>query len=195
MSIRRPAAPGKSAPEIGRATRLWKNFRKPLAAPRDVSYIPLMSSAAPLLATHIAGIAAGICATAEPRGEPLPAWRVLILALLMRLFPRLRPAAPILAAFDLPTPENRPTYCYDVHGRAPHAAVVALGLVPDWILVGAPGRGMRPTRHPRLPHRPTQPARAPPGCFSAPQPPSPPHGYFITLSYQIPRLAPTSLIP
>jgi hypothetical protein len=142
-----------------------------------------MSFTQPLLAPHIAGIAAGICATAESRGKPLRAWHVLILALLARLFPRLRAPAPILVAFDLPTPENRPLYVYDVYGRAPHAAVVALGLVPDWILVGAPGRGMRPTRHPRLPHRPTQPARAPPGCFSTPQPPSPPHALFITVSY------------
>ncbi len=127
-----------------------------------------MSFTQPLLAPHIAGIAAGLRATAETRGNPLRAWHVLILALLARLFPRRLPPTPLLTALDLPTPENRPAYCYNVYGRAPHAAVVALGLVPDWILVGAPGRGMRPARHTPLHRRPTQPARAPPTKFSAP---------------------------
>lgn len=93
----------------------------------------------------------------------------LLLALLLRLFPRLRPAAIAAAAsglgapaIDLATPCFRPAECFNIYGRAPHAAVVALGLVPDWILVGAPGRGMRLAGRARFRRRPAQAARAPP---------------------------------
>jgi len=106
----------------------------------------------------------------------------LLLALLIRVFPQLRrihlaaPHPAIGAAaqvnpveIDL-APALRPFWRYDIHGCAPHAAVVALGLVPDWILVGSPGRGMRalaPQPRPR-PH--IQPARAPPPTSRTPAP-------------------------
>ncbi len=86
----------------------------------------------------------------------------LLLALLLRLFPRRRPSLHVPAALDLPTPDLRPTRDYNIYGRAPHAAVVALGLVPDWILVGAPGRGMRASAPAPRPQVHAQPARAPP---------------------------------
>jgi hypothetical protein len=50
-------------------------------------------------------------------------------------------------------------------GRAPHAACIEAGLVPDRILPGIRNRGMRPAarRRPRAP-----PARAPPGAHPLP---------------------------
>jgi len=47
-------------------------------------------------------------------------------------------------------------------GRAPHADAIALHRFPDWILPGAPARGMRPTPAPRPPRPRARPARAPP---------------------------------
>jgi hypothetical protein len=113
----------------------------------------------------------------------------LLIALLLRLFPRrswsLRAQAPLdlppfdlppfdLPALDLPAPEIRPAWDYNIYGRAPHAAVVALGLVPDWILVGAPGRGMRAHAPAPPPHRHPQPARAPPRAEFPPRAQKPP---------------------
>jgi|GEM_PF-3548984 len=141
-----------------------------------------MSPTLPHQAPHSPGIAADLRAAARNQDEPVPAWHALILALLVCLFPRLRPCAPILTALDLPTPENRPAHCYDVFGRAPHAAVVALGLVPDWILVGSPGRGMRSGPRARRHPRHALAARAPPAWLSAPQAPTHKRAQFVPLT-------------
>jgi hypothetical protein len=47
-------------------------------------------------------------------------------------------------------------------GRAPHAACIEAGLVPDWILPGMRNRGMRPTAITLRLRRRARPARAPP---------------------------------
>jgi hypothetical protein len=47
-------------------------------------------------------------------------------------------------------------------GRAPHAACVEAGLVPDWILPGIRNRGMRPGAVPVRLRRRARPVRAPP---------------------------------
>jgi hypothetical protein len=51
-----------------------------------------------------------------------------------------------------------------------HAACVALGLVPDWILPGIRNRGMRSKPVLRPPARPRRPARAPPPRATVPHP-------------------------
>ncbi len=92
------------------------------------------------------------------------ALEALILVLLARLFARAAPAwhhAPDdfdedeRAAFFI----IRPTM-----GRAPHAAVVEAGLVPDWVLSGMRNRGLRPAARPVRPRRRSRPARAPPAA-------------------------------
>ncbi len=83
----------------------------------------------------------------------------LILALLARLLARTE------AAWDLPEIHEAddescvPTWF--VMGRAPHAAVVEAGLVPDWIFTSR-NRGMRPNCVPPRPHCAPREARAPP---------------------------------
>jgi hypothetical protein len=86
----------------------------------------------------------------------------LILTLLLRLLTRTE------AAWTLP-PDATDSFEYTPHalvmpaiGRAPHAAVIEAGLVPDWILPGIRNRGMRLARiSPRLRRRAISP-RAPP---------------------------------
>jgi len=53
-------------------------------------------------------------------------------------------------------------------GRAPHAACVEAGLIPDWILPGTRNRGMWPAGAPLLRRRSTCPVRAPPWVASVP---------------------------
>jgi hypothetical protein len=89
--------------------------------------------------------------------------QALLLALLLRLLARTD------AAWDLEPEEwdeadesPRAWIILPTMGRAPHAACIEAGLVPDWILPGIRNRGMRPlAAHPR-PRIITRPARAPP---------------------------------
>ncbi len=53
-------------------------------------------------------------------------------------------------------------------GRAPHAACVEAGLVPDWILPGMRNRGMRAGTVPARVRRRARPARAPPHVRATP---------------------------
>jgi hypothetical protein len=92
---------------------------------------------------------------------------ILILAALLRLPSRLRR---LIARHG----DNLPhSFTAAFAPDAPtHAAVIALGIVPDWILPGIRNRGMRPTPALRPPHRQHRPARAPPERpLSNPSPP------------------------
>lgn len=53
-------------------------------------------------------------------------------------------------------------------GRAPHAACIEAGLVPDWILPGVRNRGMRPAAAAPCQRRRARPVRAPPVPFPLP---------------------------
>lgn len=92
------------------------------------------------------------------------ALEALILVLLARLFARTAPAWHH-APDDVDEDERaaffiiRPTM-----GRAPHAAVVEAGLVPDWVLSGMRNRGLRPAAAAPRPRRRSRPARAPPAA-------------------------------
>ena len=112
--------------------------------------------------------AALVAGAAQPRAHGLVA---LILALILRLF------VGTDAAWDL-SPEDADEYEDDYApwryaegrhalilppmGRAPHAACIEAGLVPDWILPGIRNRGMRPAATPARPRPRTRPVRAPP---------------------------------
>ncbi len=116
----------------------------PPATARAITHVALQGDVVVARARHGAGIAA------------------LILSLLLRLLARTQ------AGWDFP-PQHHDNPAPAPHalamptmGRAPHAAVIEAGLVPDWILPGIRNRGMRPAAPPkRLPRRPP-PARAPP---------------------------------
>ena len=92
----------------------------------------------------------------------------LILTLLLRLLARTE------AAWTLPHDESD-SFEHTPHalimppiGRAPHAAVIEAGLVPDWILPGIRNRGMRPAAIPARLRPRARPARAPPvSCSTA----------------------------
>jgi hypothetical protein len=105
---------------------------------------------------------------AHARPESGAGVAALILALLFRLFGRTEAARIITPA---PTSDATPhphALIIPAIGRAPHAAVIEAGLVPDWILPGIRNRGMRPAKiSPRL-RRNTRPARAPPGATPIP---------------------------
>lgn len=86
--------------------------------------------------------------------------QVLILVLLARLIARAETAwhdSPDNIDDDTSYALVTPTM-----GRAPHAAVVEAGLVPDWVLSGMRNRGLRPAAVPSRPRRRARPARAPP---------------------------------
>jgi hypothetical protein len=114
------------------------------------------------IATAIACLRASLRAdVADARVRLAAGLEALILVLLARLFARTEAAwhespddidddAPVYALF-IPT-----------MGRAPHAAVVEAGLVPDWILSGIRNRGLRPAAAPARPSRRARPVRAPP---------------------------------
>ncbi len=128
---------------------IWKIF---LCAVGDAAYNPEMSlsPATPAIACAVAraNIGAGMAA--------------LILALLVRLLGRTE------AAWTL-FPKATDALEYTPHairmsavGRAPHAACIEAGLVPDWLLPGMRNRGMRPSNAPARLRRRARPARAPP---------------------------------
>jgi len=86
----------------------------------------------------------------------------LILTLLLRLLARTD------AAWDLP-PDHQDDSVPAPHalimptmGRAPPAAAIEAGLVPDWILTGIRNHGMRPAAARQLRRPRPRPARAPP---------------------------------
>ncbi len=54
-------------------------------------------------------------------------------------------------------------------GRAPHAACIEAGLVPDWILPGVRNRGMRPRAMSARHRRSARPVRAPPLACAPPR--------------------------
>jgi len=87
----------------------------------------------------------------------------LILLLLARLFARAE-----AAWHDSPDDidDEAPIYALvtPTVGRAPHAAVVEAGLVPDWVLSGMRNRGLRPAPAAPRPRRRARPARAPPAA-------------------------------
>jgi|GEM_PF-4070543 len=89
--------------------------------------------------------------------------QALILVLLARLFARDAAAWHIsLDALDAGHPAQ-----YNAvmpMGRAPHAAVVEAGLVPDWVLSGMRNRAMRPAAIPARPRPRARLARAPPAA-------------------------------
>ncbi len=123
-----------------------------------------MSCSSPTPALCLRAALQGGIANARPEsGAGIAA---LILALLLRLFGRTEAAwiiAPHARANATPQP-NIFTHALIMPtiGRAPHAAVIEAGLVPDWILPGIRNRGMRPAAIRSRPHRRTRPARAPP---------------------------------
>jgi len=61
-------------------------------------------------------------------------------------------------------------------GRAPHAAAVEAGLVPDWVLSGIRNRGLRPGAVPERPRPRARPARAPPAARVPVRRPTPNRG-------------------
>lgn len=101
----------------------------------------------------------------------------LILALLVRLFGRTGAAWDFSVEYghdDADGAAARPhAIILPAIGRAPHAAWIESGRVPDWILPGIRNRGMRPAAPPAClrPHalrRRALPARAPPGAHPLP---------------------------
>jgi hypothetical protein len=125
----------------------------------------LISSAPP--ATACASLVAlrgdGVVARAL-RGGGLAA---LILVLLARLFGRTEAAwqgFPEEIAAVAPRGIIVPAV-----GRAPHAACIEAGLVPDWILPGIRNRGMRPGAVPARLRRRARPVRAPPLLCAIPR--------------------------
>ncbi len=99
----------------------------------------------------------------------LLAWfEVLVLALLLRLPGPLLAGAGADRARRLLLRRTASLAAALAPDAAPHAAVVALGLVPDWILPAHPGRGMRRVATPRPHARIPATARAPPGAFCRP---------------------------
>jgi len=84
----------------------------------------------------------------------------LILTLLLRLLARTD------AAWDLPPDHEDDSVPHALimptMGRAPHAAAIEAGLVPDWILTGIRNHGMRPAAALQLRRRRARSARAPP---------------------------------
>jgi hypothetical protein len=119
----------------------------------------LVFPAAPATAHAVTRVALRADAAAVRLGAGVVA---LILTLLLRLLARTE------AAWDI-TPEDPATGEYPPYalvlptmGRAPHAACIEAGLVPDWILPGVRNRGMRPAAAPARRRRRARPVRAPP---------------------------------
>ena len=101
----------------------------------------------------------------------------LILALLVRLFGRSDAAWHALPehAYDRANQAGACPYAIvkkaivtSAIGRAPHAAWIESGRVPDWILPGIRNRGMRPAAPPARQRPRALPARAPPGAHPLP---------------------------
>jgi hypothetical protein len=100
------------------------------------------------------------------RGAGLAA---LILALLLRLLARTEAAWDIAPEDTDDLEHTPPALVMPAIGRAPHAACIEAGLVPDWILPGIRNRGMRPAASPARLRRRARPARAPPVTGSIPR--------------------------
>jgi hypothetical protein len=110
---------------------------------------------APQATAHACLRAALVAGAADMRAHGLVA---LILALLLRLLDRTALAWDLLPEdaeydeFDKYGPgyapwqyaEGRHALIVPPMGRAPHAACIEAGLVPDWVLPCMPNRGMRP---------------------------------------------------
>ena len=133
----------------------------------DAAYYPTVSILPPTQATAAACLRAALRADAAAvcvRGTGLAA---LIFALLVCLFGRTE-AAWFLSPEDMddvaPAPHAPHPHGIVIPaiGRAPHAACIEAGLVPDWILTGIHKRGMRPAAIPARLRRRPRPARAPP---------------------------------
>ena len=86
----------------------------------------------------------------------------LILTLLLRLFARTEASWDILPNDTGHLDQPPHALIMPTLGRAPHAACIEAGLVPDWILPGMRNRGMRPATAPEPLRRRARPARAPP---------------------------------
>ena len=98
----------------------------------------------------------------------------LILALLLRLLARTEAAWHLSPEDD--EYDDADEYAPDLYalipraiGRAPHAACIEAGLVPDWILPGIRNRGMRALPRATPPPHLTLPARAPPARHTPPR--------------------------
>jgi len=108
--------------------------------------------------------ACAIAHAAPPRARRGAGIAALILTLLARLFARTE------VAWNLPPNHaDHQGSCsgalvMPAIGRAPHAAVIEAGLVPDWILPGIRNRGMSPAAAPMRARRRARPARAPPAA-------------------------------
>ncbi len=117
-------------------------------------------------ATPDARLRIALGASAELRlGAGLAA---LILALLIRLLGRTEASWDLSPQNDNENDIGSTPYALVMPaiGRAPHAACIEAGLVPDWILPGIRNRGMRPAARPARRRLRARAARAPPPpCF------------------------------
>ena len=99
---------------------------------------------------------------------PSRAWRGLgglVLVVLVRLLGRTEAAWSVsLDDVDVARPRG---IVVPAVGRAPHAACIEAGLVPDWILPGVRNRGMRPAAAPLRLRPRVRTARAPPRAIPA----------------------------
>jgi len=86
----------------------------------------------------------------------------LILTLLLRLLARTEAAWHILPEGNDDLDATPHDLIMPTMGRAPHAACIEAGLVPDWILPGVRNRGMRPAAAPARLRLRARAARAPP---------------------------------
>ena len=123
------------------------------------------SSTPPIAEMRLHTALRAVAGSRAPFGAGLAA---LILALLARLLVRTEAAWDLIPhgayeyeGWDAAGPQANPIPMPAI-GRAPHAAVVEGGLVPDWILSGVRKRGMRRAAPPMRPHLRPRPARAPP---------------------------------
>jgi hypothetical protein len=125
----------------------------------------------------LARTSAALAAVANARpGAGLVA---LILALLLRLLARTEPAWLLPQDEEYEDEHGFDAYAacganpYALHprpvGRAPHAACIEAGLVPDWILPGIRNRGMRPHAMAATRRRHALAARAPPRALPIPR--------------------------
>ena len=125
-----------------------------------------LSPAAPATADAClrAALGADVAVARARHGAGLAA---LILALLARLFARSDTAwdTSPQTTDDLDCPPHG--ILLPTCGRAPHAACIEAGLVPDWILPGIRNRGMRPAATPARARRRARPVRAPPSLCPA----------------------------
>jgi len=138
-----------------------------LLAKDGAAYYPSVSILPPTQATAAACLRAALRADAAAVRVPGTGLAALILALLVCLLGRTE-AAWLLSPEDMadvaPTPHAPHPHGIVIPaiGRAPHAACIEAGLVPDWVLTCIHKRGMDPAANPARPRRRARPARAPP---------------------------------